>query len=294
MLFDPHHLAALAAVLRTGSFEQAAAALSVTPSAISQRIKALEERVGTALILRASPCTGTPAGLRLSKHAEDVALLEAQVGRELSLAPRDAAGRLRLAVNADSLATWFIPALAEVPDVLFELVIDDQDHSADWLRRGDVSAAVTATGKAVSGCDVHPLGALRYVACASPDYMARWFPDGPTAEALSQAPCLTFNAKDALQRTWIEAATGQKVNAPVHYLPSAHGFLDAIRCGLGWGMLPETMAKGPLRNGRVVALNAALPLDVTLDWQVSRILATALAPVTTAIRAAARTGLQQG
>ncbi|MFT7593531.1 MAG: LysR family transcriptional regulator (chromosome initiation inhibitor) [Paracoccaceae bacterium] len=145
MQFDPHHLAALAAVLRRGSFDAAAADLSVTPSAISQRIKALEDRVGTSLIHRGSPCTGTPAGVRLAKHAEDVGLLEAQLSRDLSLGDTSGPGRLRIALNADSLATWFVAALAAVPDVLFDLVIDDQDHSADWLKRGEVSAAISAT-----------------------------------------------------------------------------------------------------------------------------------------------------
>ena len=161
MQFDPNHLAALSAILRCGSFEQAAAELAVTPSAISQRIKALEEKVGSALILRGSPCTGTEIGARLAKHAEDVGMLETQLSRDLKLDQGQSPMRLRIAVNADSLATWFLPALAAVPDVSFELVIDDQNHSADWLRRGEVSAAVTATGKPVTGCDSLPLGALR-------------------------------------------------------------------------------------------------------------------------------------
>ena len=146
MQFDPDHLNALAAILRLGSFEAAAAELSVTPSAISQRIRALEDRVGAALINRASPCTATPTGARIAKHAEDVGVLEAQLSRELKLDAGRGPVVLRIAVNADSMATWFMSALAEVDGVLFDLVVDDQDHSADWLRRGEVSAAVTALG----------------------------------------------------------------------------------------------------------------------------------------------------
>jgi len=291
MQFDPHHLAALAGVLRCGSFEAAASELSVTPSAISQRIKALEERVGTALILRGSPCTGTPAGTRLAKHAEDVGVLEGQLSRDLALTPQDGVTRLRIAVNADSLATWFVPALAAVPDVLFELVIDDQDHSADWLRRGEVSAAITAADKPVAGCQHISLGALRYVATASPAFVERWFPDGVTAEALAIAPCLTFNAKDGLQRRWIVEATGRRLSPPAHFLPSTQAFVDAARAGLGWGMNPETLVHGPIRNGRLIALNPKLPMDVALDWQVSRIMAPAMEPVTAAVRAAAKNAL---
>lgn len=291
MQFDPHHLAALAAILRHGSFEAAAAELSVTPSAISQRIKALEDRVGTSLIHRGPPCTGTPAGMRLAKHAEDVGVLEGQLSRDLSLGETTAPARLRIAVNADSLATWFIAALVATPDLLFDLVIDDQDHSADWLKRGEVSAAVTASGKPVGGCDATPLGALRYVATASPDFMARWFGDGVTAATLQAAPCLTFNAKDALQRGWIADNFGQKISPPTHFLPSTQAFVAAARAGMGWGMNPEPLVRGHIRNGRLVPLVANAMLDVPLTWQISRIMAPALEPLTKAVREAAQKGL---
>ncbi len=292
MQFDPHHLAALAAVLRCGSFEAAAGELAVTPSAVSQRIKALEDRVGTVLIRRGPPCSGTAAGLRLSKHAEDIALLEAQVSRELSLARRPDGARLRLAVNADSLATWFVAAMAAVPDVLFELVIDDQDHSADWLKRGEVSAAITAQGGTVTGCDAYPLGALRYVATASPAFLRRWFADGVTAEALARAPCLTFNPKDMLQRRWIAQRLGRRLSPLAHYLPSTHAFVDAARAGLGWGMNPQILVSDLIRDGVLVPLDPEPLLDVPLTWQVNRVMGAALAPVTRAVRRAARDRLE--
>ena len=287
MQFEAHHLSALAAVLRRGSFEVAAADLAVTPSAISQRIKALEDRVGTSLINRGSPCTGTKSGLRLAKHAEDVGLLETQLSRDLSLKGGTGPARLRIAVNADSLATWFVAAMAQVEDVLFDLVIDDQDHSAEWLKRGEVSAAVTSLAKPVAGCDVIPLGSLRYIATASPQFMRHWFPDGVKADGLSKAPCLTFNAKDALQRAWIGQHFDQRLSPPTHFVPSTHAFVDAARAGMGWGMNPEPLVRGPIRNVRLVPLLRDAPLDVPLTWQVSRIMAPALEPMTEAVCAAA-------
>jgi LysR family transcriptional regulator (chromosome initiation inhibitor) len=292
MSFDPTHLASLAAVLRQGAFDLAAAELGVTPSAISQRIKLLEEQVGAPLVLRGTPCSGTPAGLRLAKHAEELGVLEAQVIRDLGLTDTAAPARLRLAVNADSLATWFVDALAHVPGLLFELVIDDQDHSAGWLRRGDVSAAVTASGKPAPGCDRRALGSLRYIATASPAFMADWMPNGPTAEALSNAPCMIFNVKDQLQSRWIEQATGQKLRPPCHMLPSTHAFVDAALAGIGWGMNPETLVRTHIAEGRLVPLDADLPLDVPLDWQVSRSMATALIPLSRSVMAAAGRHLQ--
>ncbi|MFC3118730.1 LysR family transcriptional regulator ArgP [Jhaorihella thermophila] len=291
MQFDRHHLTALSAVLRLGSFEAAAAELSVTPSAVSQRIKALEDRVGVVLVNRGAPCTGTPAGLRLAKHAEDVGLLEAQLSRELALDMDAGPTRLRIAVNADSLATWFVGAMASVPGLLFELAVDDQDHSAEWLKRGEVSAAVCGVGKPVTGCDVTALGEMRYVAVASPDFMARWFPEGVTPRALARAPCLSFGPKDALQRNWIaQTFDGARVSPPAHVLPSTQAFVEAARLGIGWGLNPMGMVRGHMRKGRLVPLVPHTPLDVPLFWQVSRVMAAALEPVTASVtRSAGRT-----
>lgn len=290
-MFDPHQLIALASVLRRGSFDAAAAELHVTPSAISQRIKALEERAGTALVQRGSPCTGTPQGLRLAKHAEDISLLEQALARDLQTnqTPR---AHLRVAVTADSLATWFIEAMAKLPEILFDLVVDDQDHSADWLKRGEVSAAVTAS-PTLPGCDAHALGSMRYLATASPAYVATWMPQGPTPETLAKAPCLTFNAKDMLQRQWIETYFNTRVSPPSHFMPSTQSFLDAARAGLGWGMNPEQLARRSLRRQRLTTLLEDAPLDVPLNWQVSRVLSPALKHVTTAVVQTARAQLIQ-
>ncbi len=286
-MLDPRHLAALAAVVRTGSFEAAAAALSVTPSAVSQRIRALEERLGAVLVVREQPARATPAGARLVRHAEDLARLERDVEADLGLA-EGGRPRLRIAVNADSLATWVVPALAGAGEAEFEVLVEDQDHSADLLRRGEVAAAVTAEGARVQGCDAMRLGALRYVATCAPAFRARWFPDGPTPEALAAAPALVFNEKDALQHRWAEAVTGRRVRLSGHRLPSSTAFVEAARLGLGWGLNPAPLVTGPLAEGSLVALAPDVPLDTPLLWQASRIGRTALAPLADAVRQAAR------
>ncbi|WP_170788267.1 LysR family transcriptional regulator ArgP [Ruegeria lacuscaerulensis] len=290
MLLDPNHLSALSAILRRGSFEAAASELSVTPSAISQRIKALEDRVGAALILRGTPCTATPAGLRIAQHAEDIGLLEAQLARELTLDREAPLTRVRIAVPADVLATWFIQAMAQVDGLLFDLVLDDQDHSADWLRRGEVSAAVTIGGQPVAGCDAFALGSFRYLATASPAFMQKWFSNSVDTVSLGRAPCLTFNRKDGLQKAWIAQEFGRRISPPSHFLASSHGFVDAAIAGLGWGMNPENLAKSALEDGRLTVLKPDAPFDVPLTWQVGRILAPALQPLTQAVkRSASRT-----
>ena len=297
MQFDSRQLAALSAILRLGSFESAAGALGITQSAVSQRLKALEEQVGTVLVLRESPCRGTDAGRRLAAHAETVALLEAQTGAELGLG--DGAGlssaRLRIAVNADSLATWLLGGLSKVEGVLYDLVVDDESHSGEWLRRGEVLAAVSEQSRPVQGCDVHPLGRLRYIATASPEFVERWFPDGVSAKALARAPMLQFDAKDGLQAEWLAAHFGTRITPPSHGMPSTQAFVEAARRGMGWGLNPEPMVRRMIRRGVLVALgdDDAATLDKPLYWQVSRMMAPVMAPVTEAIKKRALSALQQ-
>lgn len=286
-MIDPLHLATLAAIHRRGSFEAAAAALSVTPPAISQRLKALEERIGTLLIRRGSPCQATPTGLRLIRHFDALTLLEAGLAQDLDM-PGSGPVTLRLAVNADSLATWVMPALAAVEGVLFDLVIDDQSYSQDWLRRGEVAGAVTSHPGPLQGCETVPLGALRYLATASPGFTQRWFAAGVTADTLGRAPGLTFSDKDSLQSDWIAAVTGQRPAYPTHRIASSQGFVDAALAGLGWGMNPELMVRSHLAAGRLAELIPGQSLDVPLYWQYTRQASGILQPLTRAMQKAAQ------
>jgi len=288
-VLDYAHLAALAAVVRTGSFEKAAERLNVTPSAVSQRIKLLEERLGTALVVRGQPCTATKAGQRLCRHFEEVRLLETSLSGDLgALLPAGEPARLRVAVNADSLATWFIDAMAGAGEgLLFDLVVDDEGHSAEWLRRGEVGAAVTSHAGPVQGCSVRPLGALRYLAVASPAYTRHWFADGLSEEAFRRAPCLVFNAKDELQARWTSGILGRSVPMPSHWLPATQAFVDASLAGLGWGMNPQVLVERHIAEGRLVELLPDRPLDVPLFWQWSRSVEPVLKKVTAAVMTAA-------
>ena len=260
---------------------------------MSLRIRALEDRVGLPLIRRGKPCVGTEAGNRLCRHAEDVALLEHQALRDLDLAGDTGPTRVSLAINADSLATWFPSILNTLEGLLLDVKIDDQDYSVDWLTRGDVVAAVTGTDKAASGCDVTPLGAIRYVATASPDFVERWFSNGVTVEALSKAPGFAFDAKDNLQARWMTAKTGRKLFPPSHMLPSTHGFIAAAQSGGGWGMNPLSLVEPYLKSGALVAIDPDLPLDVPHYWQIGRRMKPALHHLDKAVRAAAKRQLYQ-
>jgi LysR family transcriptional regulator, chromosome initiation inhibitor len=274
-MFDYAALSALAAVVREGSFERAARALFVTPSAVSQRIRSLEEQVGCALVVRGQPCRATDTGRRLCQHVDRVRLLEQELQGALpALAPEGLARvALPVAVNADSLATWFAPAVAafaaDAP-VLVELSVDDQDHTAAWLRSGAVLAAVTGTARPPAGFDSRPLGAMRYVAAASPACVARHFADGVGAGSLARAPSLVFNAKDELQARWVRRLCHRDVELPRHAVPSSHAFVAAALAGMGWGLHPEVLVAPHLAQGALVELAPDTALDVPLYWQHAR------------------------
>jgi LysR family transcriptional regulator, chromosome initiation inhibitor len=274
-----------AAVIEQGSFDAAAARLHVTPSAVSQRIKALEQRVGQVLVVREKPCTATAAGVPLLRLAAQTALLEAEALSEMG-SGEEALPRIALAVNADSMATWFTGVFGALDDVLFDVRIEDQDHSARLLREGVVMGAVTTERTAVSGCRVLPLGVMRYVPVASKAYRKRYLPDGFTAHAAGGAPSLAWNRDDALQDDLVRKAFRRHVTRPVHFVPTAEGFGAAVRAGLGWGMYPDSLAAPHLREGLFVRI-ADVHLDVPLFWQCWKLDSPIVDRITDAVRSGA-------
>jgi len=293
---DPAHLAAFSAVVDEGSFEAAARRLHVTPSAVSQRIKSLESRLGQVVVRRTRPAEPTEAGRALQRLATQTQLIEHEALAALRGGLDAEPLRVPLAVNADSLSTWFLPALANVPARLaatFDVRAEDQDYSAALLREGTVMAAVTSDSRPVQGCRVEPLGAMRYFAVASPEFTARFLPDGPGADALSSAPMLMFNRKDALQERFLHALTGERLSPPVTYLPTSQGFLDAARLGLAWGMVPEQLLDTALSQGDVVELAPGRYLDIPLFWQRWRLDSPVLDGVTRAVHEAAAAALRR-
>ncbi len=285
-------LAALVAVVDRGTFEAAARELHVTASAVSQRIRALESAVGQVLVRRASPCTATPAGATLVRLGRAQALLQAEA--RTALEPDE--GRrteLGLAVNADSLATWFRDVLAEAAtwdDTVLRLEVEDQAHSHELLRRGEALAAVTSDPEPVQGCSVEPLGTMRYLAAAAPALLER---SGSREPDWSRMPVVVFNAKDTLQHDLLAQELGERVAPPTHRVPTSADFLEALALGLGWGMVPETQLLPLERAGRLVRLRPDRPVDVPLHWQRWRVDSLLLGRVTEAVRRAASAHLRR-
>ena len=290
---DLAQLRALRAAVDAGTLDGAARALHVTPSAVSQRLKALEQGTGHVLLVRSRPVRVTEPGRALLRLAREVDLLAADTARELS---SGAGGRvvLPVAVNADSLATWLLPALAALGDeVLLDLRRADQDDTAALLRDGTVVAAVTAAARPVPGCSSTPLGVLRYRPAAVPAFAQRWFADGPTAAALGRAPVVDFDRDDDLQRGWLRRRTRGRADPPRHLVPSTEGFVQAVLSGLGWGMLSELQLAEPSLAGAVVLLDPDAVVDVRLHWQRWKVRSPSLERLTDVVLTGGRRALRQ-
>jgi LysR family transcriptional regulator, chromosome initiation inhibitor len=290
---DLAQLRALDATVRGGTLEAAARALHVTPSAISQRLRALEVATGRILLVRTKPVQVTESGQVVLRLARQVDLLTADVARELGGDPSpEHVPTLPIAVNADSMATWVLSALTPLAgDVCFDLHREDQGHTSALLRAGTVMAAVTADAEPVPGCTSTRLGGMRYRPMATPGFARRWFPAGPTAEALARAPVVVFDRKDDLQHRYLHARAGSDVAPPVHYVPAAADYVAAVTLGLGWGMVPDQQARGA--TAELVDLDADGAVDVVLYWQQWRLRSPTLDRVREAVLAAAGRELDQ-
>lgn len=291
-------LAAFAAVIEEGSFDAAARRLSVTPSAVSQRIKALEDRLGHVLVVRQSPCRPTPSGEKLLRRVRPMQVLEAEAFADFQPGEVDGAHgrRVAIAVNDDSLQTWVLAALAELHRThgyLFDVRVDDQDHTLALLRDGTVLGAITSESHAVQGCNVLPLGTMRYYAIASPDFVARNFSAGLNAASLAHASMIVFNRKDELQWRFVRRVTRAAIAPPIHYLPTSTGFVEAAARGLGWCLAPESLLAAALECKEIVVLDKRRVIDVPLYWQYASVRSATLQHVSQVLRKVAGNRLRR-
>jgi len=273
--YDPAALECLAAIVEEGGFDRAAQRLNITQSAVSQRLRALEAQVGTVLVVRSRPLRPTSAGHLLLKHTRQLRLLRADLERDMrELAPSTTGGageeeRISIAVNADSIATWALPAMNGLArqGLPLEIVTDDQDFTHEWLREGQVMGCVTTVKQALRGCKVVPLGAMRYVAIAEAGLARERFPKGLTPHNFRDAPFIAFNRKDDMQSEFVGKACGLKrVALNQIFVPSSEGQVRAVLAGWGLSVVPELLVRGLLAEGRLVNVAPQAALPIQLYW----------------------------
>lgn len=289
-MFDYKLLSALAMVIEQGGFERAAHVLGLSQSAVSQRIKLLEARLGEPVLVRATPPIPTPVGRQLLNHVQQVRLLEHDLRDAVPrLDDSTLPERLRVAINADSLATWWADAVAsfcQERGVLLDLVVEDQDVGLRRMRAGEVAGCLCAEARPVAGARSEALGAMRYRAVATPAFLARHFPHGFTAPLLAQVPALVYGPDDLLQHRFM-ASLGLDGGFAHHLVPSSEGFVRMTEAGLGWGLVPERQVQVQLASGTLVELLPDRPSDIPLYWHHWRNGGKLLADLTTELVTAA-------
>ena len=297
MDLQPDQLRTLVAVVDQGTLDAAARNLRVTPSAVSQRLKALESSVGQVLLRRTKPVQATEAGAVILRMARQMILLSDDVENALgSGTQRPGAYSLPIVINGDSLNTWALPALARAdPDhrTVFEVHRADEAESIELLRNGTVMAAVTSVAEPVQGCTVRRLGVMRYRPMASPAFCERWFVDAPTPDELAVAPMVAFDRVDQLQDRYLRRKTRRRLRPPRHYIPTSADFAQAIALGLGWGMLPRQQSAEPERRGELIEIDPGTHVDVPLYWQQWKLHSPMLARLADAVVATAADALKE-
>lgn len=285
----PDQARTLAAIVAQGSFDAAASDLSVTASAVSQRIRALEVAVGRPVLRRTRPIELTESGQAVVRFARQLEMLSADLADELQPGNPHPDTRLTLVINSDSLHTWALAGLAAVAGtVQLEILREDQDYSLELLRSGAAAGAITATAKPAPGCTSRRLGVMRYLPVCTPAFAETWFDGGATAGAFAKAPVIIFDRKDDLQDRYLRRFSRKPLQPPRHYVPAAHEFGEAIRLGMGWGLLPEIELGDDLDQQTLQTLAAKSFVDVPLHWQQWRYGSAVLDGVAAAIQDAAR------
>ena len=297
---DTNALECLAAIVEEGGFERAAVRLSITQSAVSQRLRSLEVQVGTVLIVRSRPLRATSAGRLLLKHAMQMRLLRADLERDLKDLTPGASGssrdaeRISIAINADSIATWALPALGRLAQqgLGLEIITDDQDFTIEWLREGQVLGCVTTVKQALRSCRLVPLGAMSYVAVAETGWAAEHCPGGLSPQNFRSLPFIAFNRKDDLQSEFVGRALKLKQIALSQlYVPSSEGQVRAVLDGWGVSVVPQLQVSELLRQGRLVDIAPGHALPVDLYWHCWNLDSAVLDALTEALTRAATLSL---
>ncbi len=269
-MLDYRLIEALSMVVKEGGFEKAAKALHLTQSAVSQRVRQLEERTGQVLLSRTTPPRPSGAGRQLIKHYRQVKLLEDSLTVHLNKQGQEGPTTLAIGVNADSLSTWFLAAvgpLLESGELLFDLRVDDQEQTHKLLKDGEVVGCVSTEAKAMPGCRIEPLGGMTYRLLATPDFIQRWFPSGLTLSECTKAPALIFNPKDNLHNLFLQQALGRLPEIiPTHYVPSPEQFPALIAAGYAYGMVPDCQSELLRQSGQLIELAPGEVTIVNLYW----------------------------
>lgn len=251
-MLDYKLLEAFYFVVKNGGFEKAATALCITQSAVSQRVKLLEEQVGKVLLLRSSPPKATIEGDIYINHYLNVSNLE----QGINIKSKNSREIIKIGINADSLETWFMPLAQKLlpQNALLELKLEDQDKTIDYLKNGEVVATISSWDKGIQGCSMDKIGSMRYRMLGTDDFKDRWFKDGLTLDNICKAPAVLFNTDDNLHDYQLKSIFKSIPIYPKNYIPSSEQFLNFILNGYGYGLVPDLQSEKYIKERSLIDL----------------------------------------
>jgi len=297
-MFDYKLIEALAMVAREGGFDRAARVLHITQSAVSQRVKLLEEITGQVLITRTTPPQATTAGQKLLKHYLQVKRLEDDLMGEIDgPAPKRDFTSIAAGINADSLALWLLEAIHPFlieERVLLDIRVHDQEQTHRLLKDGEVMGCISTQEQPIQGCRMEYMGRMNYRMMAAPQFASQWFPNGLTMEDVQLAPAIIFDRQDELHGKLLQQTLEEVPhNIPTHYVPSVQRFADFITLGLAYGMLPDQQSSPLLHTGKVIDLSPTYHVPVKLYWHCWNLKSDLLEKLTRRLVRNARTLLEE-
>jgi DNA-binding transcriptional LysR family regulator len=250
---------AFLSVARHRSFRRAAAELGVTPSAISQAVRALEARVGAALFVRTTRSVGlTEAGERFisrAKPAFEELVVASEAAHELGQRP---AGLLRLSVPRAVVPILLEPLIASFsrayPEIEVEIAASEElvDLAAEGFDAGiRLGQFIAADMVAVRLTPPFP-----FVVVGSPDYLRRRKRPERIDDLRSHA-CLRMRRSNGSIAPWSFVVGNKAVEAIVSGPLVAHDYptlLGAAIQGVGLAQVPGPLAKAPIAEGRLQPL----------------------------------------
>lgn len=265
---DYRGIEALFTVLELQNFEAAAQKLHITQSAVSQRIKGVETHYGKPVLIRTLPYRPTDLGKQLIGHFKQICLLEEDLEKQIK--KTTSTPRIPIALNRDSLETWFLDLIEETEvfrDVFLDVVADDQELTLDYLKNGLVSACLSTSEKEILGGRVHFLGNMEYVLVASPSFVKKFFSEGSPKECLRNAPAIKFDQNDRLHERYLEKffnLDGRGLN--YHVIPSVTGFKKLALLGYGYALIPKIDILNELKKKQLLQLYRDKVWEIPLYW----------------------------
>lgn len=268
--FDYKLLTALSSIIEMQSFELAANKLFISQSAISQRIKLLEENIGHPILIRSQPIELTAIGEQLLTHFKKVQQLENELLPELLPDKPTKPMKISLALNADSMATWFLKAVTPVLKehlVELNLLIAHEKHTLEKLRTGEATGAVSVIKKPLKGYRSFELGNMNYCLVCSKSFQQKYFKAGVTKDSLTMAPAISYDLKDDTHNHFISKHFGLASSEYYcHSVRSSEAFVELTKQGVAYCLLPELQIKAELASGELVKLCPDKQLIQTLYW----------------------------